>query len=145
MFPTVAVSSFHGLTGWVDEARPAMTRAPKCFSGSLLVACRVVGPGRHAKFNPNMRRWWRAPEDRRCQHFDRTLDGCRVWLAKHRHKQHFEDEFVLTARHEVPCDWFRRKSFRLQLVFQEQFGADKQDLARYRVESACFAMHFKTA
>ena len=52
-----------------------------------------------------------------------------VWLAKHRHKQHFEDEFVLTARHEVPCDWFRRKSFRLQLVFQEQFGADKQDLA----------------
>ena len=68
-----------------------------------------------------------------------------VWLAMHRHKQHFEDEFVLTARHEVPCDWFRRKSFSLQLMFQEQFGADKQDLARYRVESACFAMHFKTA
>ena len=30
-------------------------------------------------------------------------------------------------------------------MFQEHFGADKQDFARYRVESACFAMHFKTA
>ena len=112
---------------------------------SLLVACGVVGLGRHAKFNPNVRRCWRAPEDRRWQHFDRMLDGWRLWLAKRRHKQHFESEFVLTARHEVPCDWFRVKSFRLQLVFQEQFGADKQDFVRYRVESACFAMHFKMA
>ena len=59
-----------------------------------------------------------------------------VWLAKHRHKQYFEGEFVLTSRHEVPCGCFRGKSFRLQLMFQEQFGADKQDLARYRVWSA---------
>ena len=47
--PTIAVSSFHGLTGWVDEARTAMTQAPMCFQG-------FVGPGRHAKFNPHMKR-----------------------------------------------------------------------------------------
>ena len=38
-----------------------------------------------------------------------------VWLAKHRRKQYFEGEFVVSARHEVPCNWFRGESLERSL------------------------------